>query len=75
MKRLDAQEGQADTEIVHAKFVLGADGKSYSPSLEVCANRITGAHSWVRKSFGIGMDGEQTGPSLEWATHRQPTVV
>ncbi|KAF7794992.1 hypothetical protein EIP86_006136 [Pleurotus ostreatoroseus] len=44
LKRLDALEGQTDTEIVHAKFVLGADG----------------AHSWVRKSFDITMDGEQT---------------
>ncbi|KAI0339685.1 hypothetical protein BDW22DRAFT_1361261 [Trametopsis cervina] len=33
-----------DTEIVNAKFVIGADG----------------AHSWVRKSLGITMDGEQT---------------
>ncbi|KDR80826.1 hypothetical protein GALMADRAFT_222424 [Galerina marginata CBS 339.88] len=35
---------QAETEIVHARFVIGADG----------------AHSWVRKSFGIEMEGEQT---------------
>ena len=45
LKHLDVPEGQADTEIVHAKYVLGADG----------------AHSWVRKSLGISMDGEQTG--------------
>ncbi|KAF8892176.1 FAD binding domain-containing protein [Infundibulicybe gibba] len=36
--------GQFDTEILHAKFVIGADG----------------AHSWVRKSFDIAMEGEQT---------------
>ncbi|KDR69199.1 hypothetical protein GALMADRAFT_77605 [Galerina marginata CBS 339.88] len=35
---------QVETEIVHAKFVVGADG----------------AHSWVRKSIGIIMEGEQT---------------
>ncbi|KAG2742976.1 hypothetical protein P692DRAFT_20810977 [Suillus brevipes Sb2] len=33
-----------EQEIVHAKFVLGADG----------------AHSWVRKTLGFTMDGEQT---------------
>ncbi|KAG2042757.1 FAD binding domain-containing protein [Suillus americanus] len=33
-----------EQEIVHAKFVLGADG----------------AHSWVRKTLGFSMDGEQT---------------
>lgn len=27
LQRLDAPEGQANTEIVHAKFVVGADGK------------------------------------------------
>ena len=43
LKHLDAPEGQ-DTEIVHAKFVIGADG----------------AHSWVRKTLNITMDGEQT---------------
>ncbi|KZT01975.1 uncharacterized protein LAESUDRAFT_730684 [Laetiporus sulphureus 93-53] len=44
LKHLDVPEGKPDTEIVHAKFVVGADG----------------AHSWVRKSFGIAMEGEQT---------------
>jgi phenol 2-monooxygenase (NADPH) len=43
LKHLDAPEDQ-QTEIVNAKFVVGADG----------------AHSWVRKSLGITMDGEQT---------------
>ncbi|KAG1774156.1 FAD binding domain-containing protein [Suillus placidus] len=33
-----------EQEIVHAKFVLGADG----------------AHSWVRKTLGFSMDGEQS---------------
>ncbi|PSR71348.1 hypothetical protein PHLCEN_2v12777 [Hermanssonia centrifuga] len=44
LKHLDAEDGQVDTEIVHAKYVVGADG----------------AHSWVRKALGITMDGEQT---------------
>ncbi|CAK9441528.1 uncharacterized protein LODBEIA_P53960 [Lodderomyces beijingensis] len=33
-----------DFELIHAKYVLGADG----------------AHSWVRKQLGIDMEGEQT---------------
>jgi phenol 2-monooxygenase len=37
-------DATAEQEIVHAKFVLGADG----------------AHSWVRKTLGFTMDGEQT---------------
>ncbi|PCH36404.1 hypothetical protein WOLCODRAFT_140399 [Wolfiporia cocos MD-104 SS10] len=46
LKHLDAAatEDATETEIVHAKFVLGADG----------------AHSWVRKSLGIAMEGDQT---------------
>ena len=44
LKHLDKESGD-DTEIVHAKFVVGTDG----------------AHSWVRKTLGISMDGEQTG--------------
>ncbi|KAG9313139.1 putative monooxygenase [Chiua virens] len=43
-ERLDAAEGDSKTEIIHAKFVVGADG----------------AHSWVRKALGIEMQGEQT---------------
>ena len=48
LKHLDAEDGKTDTgvvEVVHAKYVVGADG----------------AHSWVRKTMGITMDGEQTG--------------
>ncbi|KAF8555667.1 hypothetical protein OG21DRAFT_1410564 [Imleria badia] len=41
---LEEPDGEPHEEIVHAKFVLGADG----------------AHSWVRKTFDITMDGEQT---------------
>ncbi|OSD04732.1 hypothetical protein PYCCODRAFT_1386005 [Trametes coccinea BRFM310] len=44
LKHLDPSEREGDSEIVKAKFVVGADG----------------AHSWVRKSLGISMDGEQT---------------
>ncbi|EIN03849.1 hypothetical protein PUNSTDRAFT_77498 [Punctularia strigosozonata HHB-11173 SS5] len=40
---LDASPGH-ETEVIHAKFVVGADG----------------AHSWVRKSLGIAMEGEQS---------------
>ena len=48
LKHLNPQEGEVETEVVHAKYVVGADG----------------AHSWVRKTMGIDMDGEQTGQSL-----------
>ncbi|KIM90285.1 hypothetical protein PILCRDRAFT_812015 [Piloderma croceum F 1598] len=41
---LSSPDGQVDTEIVNAKFVVGADG----------------AHSWVRKTLGIDMTGEQS---------------
>lgn len=44
LQRLDAPEGQPQEEIVHAKYVVGADG----------------AHSWVRKQFDIAMEGEQS---------------
>ncbi|KXN90667.1 Phenol 2-monooxygenase [Leucoagaricus sp. SymC.cos] len=44
LKNLAPLDGEPDTEIVHAKFVIGADG----------------AHSWVRKTLGIVMEGEQT---------------
>ncbi|KAL5492636.1 hypothetical protein ACEPAI_4083 [Sanghuangporus weigelae] len=40
----DEQEETSETEIVHAKYVLGADG----------------AHSWVRGQLNFTMDGEQT---------------
>ncbi|KAH9832559.1 FAD binding domain-containing protein [Rhodofomes roseus] len=44
LKDLGAPEGSLDTEVVHAKFLVGCDG----------------AHSWVRRQFGITMEGEQT---------------
>jgi phenol 2-monooxygenase len=44
LQHLNAPNGQEDTEVVHAKFVVGADG----------------AHSWVRRTMGIAMEGEQT---------------
>ncbi|KAM5530944.1 hypothetical protein V8D89_015389 [Ganoderma adspersum] len=42
LKRLDSTDNES--EVVHAKFVLGSDG----------------AHSWVRKSLDIDMDADQT---------------
>ncbi|KAN0088187.1 FAD binding domain containing protein [Tylopilus felleus] len=44
LEHLEEPDGEPHEEIVHAKFVLGADG----------------AHSWVRKAFDITMDGEHT---------------
>ncbi|KAI9464680.1 FAD binding domain-containing protein [Boletus coccyginus] len=44
VERLDAIDEESKTEIIHAKFVVGADG----------------AHSWVRNALGIKMEGEQT---------------
>ncbi|KAI0773261.1 FAD binding domain-containing protein [Trametes elegans] len=44
LQHLDSPQGRGDTEIVRAKFVVGADG----------------AHSWVRKTLGIALDGQQT---------------
>lgn len=43
LKNLNLPTNEGDTEIVHAKYVIGADG----------------AHSWTRKSLGIVMEGEQ----------------
>lgn len=44
LKKQDPKPHEEDTEIVHAKYVIGADG----------------AHSWVRKTLGFAMEGEQT---------------
>ncbi|KAF8435468.1 FAD binding domain-containing protein [Boletus edulis BED1] len=43
VESLDTVE-ENKTEVIHAKFVIGADG----------------AHSWVRNALGIKMEGEQT---------------
>ncbi|PPQ64352.1 hypothetical protein CVT24_008421 [Panaeolus cyanescens] len=43
LKHVD-NAAEEQTEVVHSKFVIGADG----------------AHSWVRKSLDIPMEGEQT---------------
>ncbi|KZT07230.1 uncharacterized protein LAESUDRAFT_120001 [Laetiporus sulphureus 93-53] len=62
LKHLDVPEGKPNTEIVHAKFVVGGDG----------------AHSWVRKSFDIAMEGEQTGAlarHLTNPTHSRQNVT
>ena len=64
LRNLAAEPGQADTEIVHAKYVVGADGEDPVRLLLVdypdTEGGLSGAHSWVRKSFNIVMDGEQT---------------
>ncbi|KAI5118756.1 hypothetical protein M0805_004842 [Coniferiporia weirii] len=44
LRSLSSAVGENDTEVVRAKYVLGADG----------------AHSWVRKELGFTMDGEQS---------------
>ncbi|KIM53930.1 hypothetical protein SCLCIDRAFT_1222455 [Scleroderma citrinum Foug A] len=44
LEHLDANNDVERTEVIYAKYVIGADG----------------AHSWVRKYFGIPMDGDQT---------------
>lgn len=67
LKYLASEEGRSDTEVVNAKFVIGADGKTNSipatPRDFAEHNSLTGAHSWVRKSFDIAMEGEQTSAS------------
>ncbi|KAG2103083.1 FAD binding domain-containing protein [Suillus discolor] len=44
LDHIHSSDDAPEQEIVHAKFVVGADG----------------AHSWVRKTLGFTMDGEQT---------------
>ncbi|KIO07031.1 hypothetical protein M404DRAFT_137441 [Pisolithus tinctorius Marx 270] len=44
LEHLNAPTDGEKTEVVHAKYVIGADG----------------AHSWVRQTLGIDMVGEQT---------------
>lgn len=62
IERLDAVDEENKTEVVHAKFVVGADGERY-PLIYVYSTDIQsiGAHSWVRKAMKIEMEGEQTG--------------
>ncbi|KAF8806894.1 hypothetical protein BYT27DRAFT_7233651 [Phlegmacium glaucopus] len=43
LRRTDCDD-ESGNEVVHAKFVIGADG----------------AHSWIRKACNIAMEGEQT---------------
>jgi hypothetical protein len=64
---LSPPDGQGDTEIVNAKFVVGADGafpEHYKRKNESdpC---FVGAHSWVRKTLGIDLTGEQSGRQLQ----------
>ena len=66
LEHLDAID-ESKTEIVHAKFVVGADGEPYPTcsrsSIDI---QFVGAHSWVRKALGIEMEGEQTGDPTGW---------
>jgi phenol 2-monooxygenase len=66
LQHLNAPNGQEDTEVVHAKFVVGADGTF--PIMQVqmseSESHSVGAHSWVRRTMGIAMEGEQTGNQL-----------
>jgi len=59
---LDHLDTPGKQEIVHARYVVGCDGK-ISVVLRVAQNIkvFAGAHSWVRKTLDITMDGEQTG--------------
>ena len=49
-------------EVVHAKFVLGSDGKAadFDDAFTPTHPNDVGAHSWVRKALGITMIGDQT---------------
>lgn len=63
LKTLESKQGESDTEVVHAKYVLGADGEFVLFfQIASCIHPHTlGAHSWVRNEIGFSMDGEQTG--------------
>ena len=60
LKRLNDSDN-AEDEVVHAKFVVGADGNVRTYVRNVGTNNIAGAHSWVRRTLGINMEGENTG--------------
>ncbi|KAF8555663.1 hypothetical protein OG21DRAFT_1438464 [Imleria badia] len=60
VERSDAIDEENKTEILHAKFVVGADGESFPTSPQATGIQSVGAHSWVRKALGIEMEGEQT---------------
>ncbi|KAL7280448.1 hypothetical protein ACG7TL_005378 [Trametes sanguinea] len=48
------------SEVVQARFVIGADGGFMHIIMPRFANTTTGAHSWVRKTLGISMIGEES---------------
>lgn len=57
------------SEIVHAKYVVGADGKlcdllQAERTVTYLHLNSPGAHSWVRKTLGITMDGESTSKTI-----------
>jgi phenol 2-monooxygenase (NADPH) len=66
LEHLQAQDKNNATEIIHAKYVVGADGQNqlsipHHSSLIQLLFLSLGAHSWVRRALGIEMEGEQTG--------------
>lgn len=64
MQNIEPAVGQAKTEVVHAKYIIGSDGRPICAGVDdVVLFPLffsLGAHSWVRKRFGIAMEGEQT---------------
>ena len=61
---------ESKTEILHAKFVVDADGGSCLTRLANLVYSSVGirsvrAHSWIRKALEIRMEGKQTGNPAE----------
>jgi hypothetical protein len=59
------QRGDGSEESVHAKYVLGCDGKiSFLRPNDHPLRLVAGARSWVRNAVGLPIDGDETGASL-----------
>jgi hypothetical protein len=62
LEHLNDDNSANSTEVVHAKFVLGADGKAIPSFFHAAiSNTALGAHSWTRNALGFAMEGEDTG--------------